>query len=261
MRFNEEVEEGSKKDFNNDQITRDDSGIEVTTVEEIAEETAIFLEAVEGPSRSAADTDFSGDPTAPGGPAFPTPPTTEPPQIDLPNPDDYENPFGDIGDQIDLGNIDFTDTVGLLQAQLQMMNIMSDLMVRMASQQQSILTVNQDVQQVSRANFEVNRRILQNAKPFQLVTVSGINEVENANNPEPVVPNSDETQIPTRELMIKSSRSNSEKIWFGDDETTPNSGFSLSPGEGTSVEIDLREQQLYMASTEAAQVVELLGVV
>lgn len=261
MEFNEEKEKGSKSGFNNDKITRDRGGLEVTTVDDLAEDAATIMDIVEAPSGGAPDVDFGDDPTAPGQPAYPEPPSVEIPDINVPNPGDFENPFDDIGDQIDLGNIDFTDSVGLLQAQLQMMNILTDLIVRMASQQKSVLNVSQDIQQVSRAMFEVDRRVLKNVSPFQLVTVNGTNDIQNANNPEPVVPESDETQIPTRELMIKASRGNNEKIWFGDDETSPNSGFSLSPGEGTTINVDLREQQLYMSSQEANQVVELLGVV
>ena len=264
MRFNEEVEKGSKSDNekHGDKIEEYDVGVEVSTVEDIARETPLFVEAVDSPDGGGpTGPDFGEDPVAPGSPAFPDPPDFEIPEIEVPDPNEFENPFDDLGDQIDFGEIDFSDSVGLLQAQLQMMNILTDLLVRMASQQQSMLNVNQDIQSVARGDFEVNRRILQNARPFQLVTVSGVNDIQNPNNPEVVVPESDESNIPTRELMIKSSRNNNEKIWFGDSDVSPNSGFSLSPGEGTSLEVDLREQQLYMSSPEADQVIELLGVV
>jgi hypothetical protein len=101
--------------------------------------------------------------------------------------------------------------------------------------------------------------ILGSLEPFSRITVSGTNEIQNVDTAEPVVPDSDNIEIPTRLLMVKSSDTNTDEIAFGDDETEPSSGFVLAPGESISINVDLRDEALFMASESTGQVVELLG--
>lgn len=98
-------------------------------------------------------------------------------------------------------------------------------------------------------------------EPFQNITVSGINAIDDADTAEPVVPESDEEQIPTRTLMVRADRENKAKIYFGDDEVSPDSGFALEAGEYIWIETDLRAEELYMASVNEGETVQLLGLV
>lgn len=98
-------------------------------------------------------------------------------------------------------------------------------------------------------------------EPFTTITVSGTNAIEDADTAEVAVPESDDQQIPTRVLFVRASPDNDNKIYFGDDGVQPNSGFVLRPGEFIVYETDLRGEELYMASEEAGEVVQLLGMV
>lgn len=95
--------------------------------------------------------------------------------------------------------------------------------------------------------------------PFDQLTVSGTNEIEDAGTAEPVVPESDNTNIPTKALFIKADADNKDTIAIGDDETDPQVGWVLHPNEHLILNMDLRQEIVYMASDTEDQVVELLG--
>lgn len=97
-------------------------------------------------------------------------------------------------------------------------------------------------------------------EPLRNITVSGVNSIEDANEPEPVVPRSDEENVPTRILFIRADPQNTSEIAFGDDEVEPNSGFVLDNGETIFLEMDLRRQVLWMSSDTEGQSVQLMGV-
>jgi len=115
--------------------------------------------------------------------------------------------------------------------------------------------------QIEVVQLETLFNISDSVEPFNSITVSGTNAIDDANTAEPVVPKSDDEQIPTRELMIRSDPENDEQVYFGDDEVRPNSGFVLLPGEMITLETDLRAEELYMASSESGEQVQLLGVI
>lgn len=102
--------------------------------------------------------------------------------------------------------------------------------------------------------------LLEVERPFRSVAVSGINTIDQSEEGQsiPVVPQSDNTNIPTRILIIRASQSNSDPIAFGDDEVKPDDGFLLSPGTSISLEMSLANLTLWMGGT-AGDEVELLG--
>lgn len=92
------------------------------------------------------------------------------------------------------------------------------------------------------------------------ITVSGVNSVNNANEPEPLVPQSDEEEIPTRTVYVRASPDNDSGIYIGDDSIDPDNGFLLKKGESWELPVDLRDEQYYMVSETEGDVVQLLGV-
>lgn len=101
--------------------------------------------------------------------------------------------------------------------------------------------------------------IANSVEPRDNIVISGTNAIEAADNPEPVVPKTDEVDIPTRQLLIKADSDNNRSIAFGDDTISPENGFVLRSGESIFIDIDLRGEELYMASEAAGQEVNLLG--
>lgn len=97
-------------------------------------------------------------------------------------------------------------------------------------------------------------------EPAAGITVSGSNDTSDPGVPEPVIPQSDSNTIPTRNLFIRASDTNSENIYFGDDAVSPSDGFMLRPGESHSISLDFRDSVLYMASSEEGQEIQLMGV-
>jgi hypothetical protein len=145
----------------------------------------------------------------------------------------------DTGDpEFDLGDIDLSDL-----DQLSQLEVLAEV-ARLLTVQVSLLD---DLRSYTR--------------PFNNITVSGTNIIEEDNTPVPVVPQSDETNIPTRLLFIKADPDNTEPIAIGDDEVSPNSGFILDEGRTLTLEVDLRGVALWMSSEEAGQGVQLLGVI
>lgn len=98
--------------------------------------------------------------------------------------------------------------------------------------------------------------ITQFVSPPSTVTVSGTNVIDDADEPQQVI----EQSVPTRLLHIRADPENTEDIYFGDSDVEPQSGFVLRPGEARLMQIDYRNESLYMASESEDQVVQLLGV-
>lgn len=98
-------------------------------------------------------------------------------------------------------------------------------------------------------------------EPGRLITVTGRNVIEQADTPEPVIPQSNNTDVPTRTVWIRADPQNQNNIAFGDDEIDPEDGFYLTPGESIVWELDFREDQLYMASEESGDAVRILGMI
>lgn len=97
--------------------------------------------------------------------------------------------------------------------------------------------------------------------PVSDITISGTNTISIADNPEPVVPQSDEEDIPTKLLVLKADSRNTDTIAIGDDEVSPNAGYILERGDTLMLETDLRGEELYMSSAEADQAVHILGMI
>ena len=161
--------------------------------------------------------------------------------------------IGDINDNLEI-DISGLSRRGLLEYQAQALKgILSSMEVRnRIALHKSQVNVNQ-----LQALFD----ILSSVEPVNNITVSGRNAIDNAGQPQPVVPESDNTDIPTRHLLVQSSEGNNEKISFGDDEVDPQNGFVLSPGNNIMVPMDLRETELYMASEEEGAEIGLLGMI
>lgn len=95
--------------------------------------------------------------------------------------------------------------------------------------------------------------------PFTRITVSGTNEIEDPDTAELVVPQSDTTSIHTRILFMRAAADNTDEIAIGDDGTEPDTGYVLDNGDVLVLNIDLRDETLWMASETDGQVIELLG--
>lgn len=98
-------------------------------------------------------------------------------------------------------------------------------------------------------------------EPAASITTSGTNTTNDGGEPTPVIPNADDQDVATRNLMIRASTQNSEPIYFGDDGVEPSSGFMLKPGEWKQMNINFLDTVLYMASDNGGQEVQLLGVI
>lgn len=109
------------------------------------------------------------------------------------------------------------------------------------------------------AMFATTVDIADDVAPGSRITVSGTNSIDNADSAQPVVPESDSELIPTRWLYIKADSDNEDEIAFGDDGVQPANGFVLRPGESIYLEVDIREEEYYMASGTSGELVQLLG--
>lgn len=124
--------------------------------------------------------------------------------------------------------------------------------------QEALLKV---IARVSIAQIAALFDIADAVEPFSTITVSGTNATSDAGNPEVVVPQSKNQNVPTRTIMIRADRNNNHPIYIGDDKVQPYSGFVLEAGEFIVIETDLRGEELYMSSDPAGQQVNLLGMV
>lgn len=153
--------------------------------------------------------------------------------------------FGELGS---LGDIDFDqlNTRDLLQIQVQ--TLVEMLSVTRLNARSTVASLS--------ALYDIADAV----EPFKRITVSGSNDIELAESPEPVVPESDDANIPTRRLFIKADSDNQTQMAFGDDEITPENGFILNPGESIVWPSDIRGDELYMTASKPGQTVHILGV-
>lgn len=152
-----------------------------------------------------------------------------------------------------------SDQIDIISGDLSNLN-QRELLLNIAQSNRLIATVVVNMAQTQINQLQALYEIVGAVEPFLGITVSGVNTVDDADEPVPVVPESDDTSIPTRLLMVKASDNNHNPIAFGDDEVSPNDGFILEPGENISLAVDLREMTWWMASTDEDAAVELLGV-
>lgn len=101
--------------------------------------------------------------------------------------------------------------------------------------------------------------ILENVSPASTITVSGIVNIEEPETPQPVVPDSDDKEIPTRQLIVKAHPNNSDPIYFGDSEVEPEAGFILERGEVQTIDLSLKKNALYMAAEDTGNSVSVIG--
>lgn len=92
------------------------------------------------------------------------------------------------------------------------------------------------------------------------ITISGSNEIGTQDEPQPVVPGTEDRSVPVRRLLIRADEDNSAPIYFGDDNISPEDGFMLRPGESEPFELDFRDTTLYMSGEEEGDEIQLLGV-
>jgi hypothetical protein len=137
------------------------------------------------------------------------------------------------------------DVAGLLQ-----------ILISLIQSQNSVLGVIANTQVSQLQNLVT---VAQNISPNTLVTVTGREVISQSGEPQLIIPQSDQTDIPTRELYVRADSQNTSNIAIGDDAVDPDDGFFLKPGEYERIGVDFREQQLYMASEEAGDAVRLLG--
>lgn len=110
-------------------------------------------------------------------------------------------------------------------------------------------------------NVSANVSVLENVRPYSNITVSGKTEIKDAGEPQAVIPEAENTEIPTRTLFIRSDPDNSDKIYFGDDEVQPEEGYVLTPGEAINIDVDFRNDSLWCASATEGEELMLIGVV
>lgn len=182
-------------------------------------------------------------------------------EIDIPQFDGLQDLLSGIGEGLnEIGQINDTleENLGDLGTR--------GLMVYQATALKGILTAFEINNRISlhQSQVQINQLqalfdILSSVEPITGITVSGRNVINDPGSPQPVVPESDSTDIPTRHLLVQSAASNNEDIAFGDDEVDPQNGFILTPGNNIMVPVDLRATELYMASEEKGAEVGILG--
>lgn len=97
-------------------------------------------------------------------------------------------------------------------------------------------------------------------EPPQALVFDGQNTVDNAGEPQPLVPNSDDQGIETKTIYVRAETSNTDPIYIGDDSVDPESGFILKPGESWELRINLSNDIYHMTGDTEGDGVRLLGV-
>lgn len=103
--------------------------------------------------------------------------------------------------------------------------------------------------------------MLSAVSPVSDITVSGSNVISTASAVEPVVPQSDTENIPTKLLFLKADARNTDAIAIGDDQISPSAGYILKRGDDIMIEADLRGEEFYMSSSQANQTIHILGMI
>ena len=187
--------------------------------------------------------------------------TTDPRRPD--DPFDWMDP-GDTGDvNIDIpGFPDLGQLPGMPDTDMDLDGLgQTGLLQVIAELMSAQVRVNAFNSRLLAANLVTQFDIADAVEPMSGIVVSGTNAIESADVAQPVIPQSDSKNIPTRSLFIRADRSNGEAIAFGDDETSPNSGFVLESGESIVIEMDLSVSVLYMASIARGQQVNIMGMI
>ena len=99
-------------------------------------------------------------------------------------------------------------------------------------------------------------------EPPSTISVAGINDLGSSPTVAgEVIPESEDREFPIRKLVLRASRSNTGDVFFGDDDISPNAGFKLSPGESIQLDLDFRDDTLYMAGDHRSDEVSFLGLI
>lgn len=128
--------------------------------------------------------------------------------------------------------------------------------------------------EAERINTTVNAARLQNditvvsllnsmlsaVEPAFGISTYGVNVIDE-DAPQPVVPRSDEVDIPTKNLVVRALPDNKDDIYIGDSKVAPQEGFLLRPGEWRRFHIDIRDQELFMAAENTGNEVSLIGLI
>lgn len=140
----------------------------------------------------------------------------------------------------------------LLQLQLRVLvNFISPNLASSAQLLKVISTAN--AQQVAAL-----QNILDEVSPASQFVVTGRNIIDQTDNPEAVIPDADNTSVPTRTLFIRADSTNDDIIAFGDDKVDPDTGWFLRAGETLTVNQNFANEVLWMAGT-SGDAVRLLG--
>lgn len=92
------------------------------------------------------------------------------------------------------------------------------------------------------------------------ITIIGAEIIRQQDVPQEVISqDSPDDSVLTRELFIRADDSNTASIAFGDDQVQPQSAFVLNKGEVVRLPVDIGRLDLYMASEEEDQIIQLLG--
>lgn len=93
------------------------------------------------------------------------------------------------------------------------------------------------------------------------ISLSGVNDIDKANISQPVVRGSDGGDIEAKVFKIRASSDNTASIWLGDENVEVGRGIELGVGDELPMNLDLRQDQLYMVSEKDAQEIEIIGLV
>lgn len=142
------------------------------------------------------------------------------------------------------------------------------------SQAEPEIEVMRIIAESARINATVNAARLQNditvvsllnemlsaVEPAFGIATYGLNEIDQ-DAPQPVVPRSDEVDIPTKNVVVRAMPDNQDPIYIGDDQVEPEAGFILRPGEWRKFHIDIRDQELFMAAEQTQNRVSIIGLI
>lgn len=150
---------------------------------------------------------------------------------------------------------DLADSLATAESQL-------DYLQNIAQSNMSILQMLTTLSQTQVDMLEAIFSLETSMSEFSRITVSGSNQIDEADVPQPVVPNTDDTGVVTRTLFMKAAEDNTSPIAIGDDEVDPVNGWVLHENEHLILDMDLSQNDiLWMASEDSGQLIELLGVV
>lgn len=251
----EEREEEEEETEPGGLMLEDEPSLEIPGREELAEDLEEQFEGIGMDLRLLPEEWLKDE-----GPGFIPEPSEPRERFEVINNVQTPEPVVDIVQQdIDFGQVaqDINQALGANLAELDNRN----LLVVIAQSVRSLTALTAQQAQVNVEQLSGIFDLLTAVEPHIGITVSGVNTIEQSNVTQPVVPESERINIPSRTLMIKASNNNKESIAFGDDSVAPTNGFILFPGESIAVSIDLREVNLFMSSDNSGDEVQLLGMI